>query len=695
MMNIAYISLFLTSLKLNPLTVLVFFVVLALFIFMSINNYLLVRRIRNRKKETYESGRLMEEALEISQNNVIRFDIRDQHLYTLYGDLYPKEGFAVEEWKSRIHPDDLEATLSQFRAILKGTVQQADFTYRWNAAPKGDEPRWLYLHDVTIAEYLPGMNRPISIISTLSDDTELQQAMASESELMDKYRIIFENSIIGLSFYSADGWLLDTNQMMRDICHFDNTEYDAHFSETNLFDDPPFRECCDRDNLQELWICTQSIIPERDIHDYLEIRLHPIRDNEGKLIYIAIATRNVTEERELYLQAKQNDLDIQKANELIMNYEVELNYMMEACKMQPWRINFEKRTIEYYKGLNTISFSCSLEEMQKQFVDQDDPMVKIVTTPEEYFSGPVNWTGRVHPVFTHRGGDVWVQINSIPEYDEEGHQTGCFGLWRDVTSLMSKQEALKHETERANDSARLKSVFLANMTHEIRTPLNAIVGFTDLLAAIDDAESKREMVRVIHNNCDMLIRLINDILLLSNADANAIDIKPADVDASKQFDDICHTLAQRVQEPGVEFITDNPYSVCRTRLDSARIDQVVTNFVTNAIKYTHQGHIKVGYCMQKRDEEGKVTDDGTGQQGFYLYCEDTGTGIPKNQLKRIFERFVKLNDYIQGTGLGLSICQVIIEKCGGKIGVDSEEGKGSTFWFWIPAEIKELKPRLT
>lgn len=691
MTNILYISLFLISMELNLLSLLMFFIMLILFIIMIINNYMLVRRIRNRKKQTIESGLLMKKALEISQNNVLRFDIRDQHIYTLYGDLYPKEGLALDEWKSRIHPDDLEMTLSHFRKILKGTKQLADFTYRWNAEPEGDNPHWLYLHDVTIAEYQPGMNRPISLISTLSDDTELQQAIANEGELMDKYRIIFENSIIGLSFYSSEGWLLDTNQMMRNLCHFDNTDYDAHFSETNLFDDPPFRECCDRNNLQELWICTQSIIPERDIHDYLEIRLHPIRDNEGKLIYIAIATRNVTEERELYLHAKQNDIDIQKANELIMNFEVELNYMMEACKMQPWRINFEKRTIEYYKGLNTISFSCSLEEMQQQFVDQDDPMVKILTTPEEHFSSPVNWTGRVYPVFSHRDSDVWVQINSIPEYDENGRQTGCFGLWRDITSLMSKQEALKHETERANDSARLKSVFLANMTHEIRTPLNAIVGFTDLLTAIDDQDSKREMVRVIHNNCDMLIRLINDILLLSNADANAMELKPANIDASKEFDDICQTLVQRVQNPSVEFITDNPYSVCHTCLDSARIHQVITNFVTNAVKYTHQGHIKVGYRIQIRNEKGEVSNDGNGRQGLYLYCEDTGTGIPKNQLKRIFERFVKLNDYIQGTGLGLSICQVIIEKCGGKIGVDSEEGKGSTFWFWIPAEIYELK----
>jgi signal transduction histidine kinase len=102
----------------------------------------------------------------------------------------------------------------------------------------------------------------------------------------------------------------------------------------------------------------------------------------------------------------------------------------------------------------------------------------------------------------------------------------------------------------------------------------------------------------------------------------------------------------------------------------------------------------VGYRVQIRDEKGEVSNDGNGRQGFYFYCEDTGTGIPKNQLKRIFERFVKLNDYIQGTGLGLSICQVIIEKCGGKIGVDSEEGKGSTFWFWIPVEIRELKNKM-
>ena len=679
MINIASISL--ADLQLQPLPMLLLVLAAVLFSLMLVNNKMLVRRIRRRRENASQSGRIMKEALEISKNNVVRYDVRDQHIYSLYGDLYPEEGISLDEWKTRVHPYDLERALDHFRSILSNKVKQAEFDYRWNANRNGKEPHWIYLHDVTVGEYLPNMSRPISLISTLSDDTNLLKAVSEESELMDKYRLIFENSIIGLSFYDADGWLLDTNKEMRNICHFDSDDYDGHFSETNLFDASPFRECCDRDNLQELWICTQSIVPERDIHDYLEVRLHPIRDDQGKLVYIAIATRNISEERELYLQAKQNDIDIQKANEIIMNYEVELNYMMEACDMQPWRINFENKTIEYYKGLSTVTNRYKLADMQKYFIDQDDPVVKSLTNPRELFSKPLVWLGKTKPVFSHVDHDVWVQVNAIPEYDDHGEQVGCFGLWRNVTDLMAKQEALERETERANDSARLKSVFLANMTHEIRTPLNAIVGFTDLLGAIDDPESKHEMVRVIHNNCDMLIRLINDILLLSNADANAMEMKPADVDAAQDFDDICQTLRQRVQEPGVEFIKDNPYSVCRTRLDSARIQQVITNFVTNAVKYTHQGHIRLGYRVEERQ----------GLMGFYFYCEDTGAGIPKDQCERIFERFVKLNDYIQGTGLGLSICKVIIEKCGGEIGVDSEVGQGSTFWFWIPAEIKELK----
>jgi signal transduction histidine kinase len=226
----------------------------------------------------------------------------------------------------------------------------------------------------------------------------------------------------------------------------------------------------------------------------------------------------------------------------------------------------------------------------------------------------------------------------------------------------------------------MKSAFLANMTHEIRTPLNAIVGFSDLLPVIDTQEERMEFIRIIRNNCDMLMRLINDILEASSM-GQALAIKPEKVDFAQVFDDICQTLAQRVQEPGVEFIKDNPYGHCVTVLDKGRVQQVLTNFVTNAVKYTHEGYIKVGYHWDRRlTHDGSSTTD-----GLVFYCLDTGAGIPKEKQASVFERFVKLNDFVQGTGLGLSICQNIAERCNGHIGVTSEgEGHGSTFWLWMP-----------
>ena len=177
----------------------------------------------------------------------------------------------------------------------------------------------------------------------------------------------------------------------------------------------------------------------------------------------------------------------------------------------------------------------------------------------------------------------------------------------------------------------------------------------------------------------MLLRLINDILEASSM-GQALAINPVECDFAQVFDDICQTLAQRVQEPGVEFIKDNPYTTFHTAIDKGRVQQVLTNFTTNAVKYTHKGHIKVGYRQEVRS-----VGSNNPRSGLYFYCEDTGAGIPKEKQASVFERFVKLNDFVQGTGLGLSICKAIAERCGGEIGLTSEgEGHGSTFWLWIP-----------
>ena len=662
--------------------ILILLVVFVIFVIVLISNRVILRRVRLRMDKSKKTADMMLKALEISANEVVRYDVAERYIHKLYGHLTPDEGLSLEEWMKHVHPDDLEEALDWFRQIIYNRLKRAEFRYRWNFDYTGRSPRWGHIYNVSVPEYVAGSGRIGSVISTMKDETDLIRQEEEESELTDRYKLIYENSIIGLSFYTPDGWLLDSNKLMREICHFDTDEGDQFFSSTNMFELSPFRECCDPNNLEELWLCTQSVIPERNIYDYLEIRLRPIYDDDGVLSYIAIAARNITEEREMYLQAKLNDIQIQKANAKIKAYEEELRYMMEACDMCAWRLSFAEGTVKFYKGLSTIEREIPFAEMADYFIDAKENVMRHFTVdPDEYFGKPLSYLGRMRPIFHDTDEVQWNQMNSIPVYDNEGRLTGAFGLIRNITGLMKKQEMLKQETERANDSGRLKSVFLANMTHEIRTPLNAIVGFSDLLQAIDSPDDKKEMIRVIHNNCDMLLRLVNDILVLSSADSNVMEIIPEDIDAARQFDDLCQSLAQRVQESGVEFIKDNPYTTLLTRLDAARINQVFINFVTNAVKYTHQGHIKVGYRMEERQ----------GRQGFYAYCEDTGTGIPADQQGRIFERFVKLNDFVQGTGLGLSICKAIIEKCGGEIGVDSEEGKGSTFWFWIPATIKEVK----
>lgn len=662
--------------------ILILLVVFVIFVIVLISNRVILRRVRQRMDKSKKTADMMLKALEISANEVVRYDVAERYIHKLYGHLTPDEGLSLEEWMKHVHPDDLEEALDWFRQIIYNRLKRAEFRYRWNFDYTGRSPRWGNIYNVSVPEYVAGSGRIGSVISTMKDETDLIRQEEEESELTDRYKLIYENSIIGLSFYTPDGWLLDSNKLMREICHFDTDEGDQFFSNTNMFELSPFRECCDPNNLQELWICTQSVVPERNIYDYLEIRLRPIYDDAGVLNYIAIAARNVTEEREMYLQAKLNDIQIQKANAKIKAYEEELRYMMEACDMCAWRLSFAEGTVKFYEGLSTVVREIPLAEMADYFIDAKENVKRHFTVdPDEYFGKPLSYLGRMRSIFHDTDEVQWNQMNSIPVFDNEGRLTGAFGLIRNITGLMKKQEMLKQETERANDSGRLKSVFLANMTHEIRTPLNAIVGFSDLLQAIDSPDDKKEMIRVIHNNCDMLLRLVNDILVLSSADSNVMEIIPEDIDAARQFDDLCQSLAQRVQEPGVEFIKDNPYTTLLTRLDAARINQVLTNFVTNAVKYTHEGHIRLGYRVEERG----------GRQGLYAYCEDTGSGIPADQQGRIFERFVKLNDFVQGTGLGLSICKAIIEKCGGEIGVDSEEGKGSTFWFWIPATIKEVK----
>ena len=617
-------------------------------------------------------------ALDISGNHVMCFDLRENRVYDLHGKAMFGNNVGIEVYYTYIHPDDQERFRTFIRRLSDGTDKVAECHYRWNYNYSGTgEPDWHDMHGRAMAEYEDG--KPVNIIATLTDETEVKQKEHEVEQVSERYRSIFENSIIGMSFYSPEGWLIDANRIMRQICHFDSDTGDEFFSKVNLFDMMPFNEVLDRVHPEDYWACSLSIIPEREMRVFLEISVHPIYDKNDKLMYISVTANDVTEERNMYLNVMENDARMKQMNEAIKNYETELRYMLDASKMQTWRISLARETLEFYDGLNTVVRTVPLEQLQKIFVDQENQFVKALANPVEALSKPLVYVGQMYPVVTLGTENQWVQINCIPEFSDDGTLQGAFGVWRNINDLMRKQDQLRSEEKRARESGQMKSLFLANMTHETRTPINAIVGFSEVLSSLTTEEEKKEIIQIIKNNCDMLLRLINDILTASSLESGHMDIKPVKVDFARAFNELFESLRPRVQEPGVEFISDNPYDSLPIKVDVERVSQVFTNFVTNAVKYTHQGHIKLGYRKEIR------TVNGQHREGLYGYCEDTGAGIAPEAQPKIFDRFYKVDDFVQGTGLGLSICKAFTDTVHGEIGVISEgQGHGSTFWMWIP-----------
>ena len=640
-------------------------------IIVGIISFLLSRLIRIRVQKAINKSKdinnMMTQALNMGNYYVFEHDLHTDRMQNVYGNLLPEEGMLPEEFFGRILPEMRPEIEDIRQQILRGR-NNAEFKVVWNARTP-EKPDWRYLHGNSIVEKEGG--KPRYIVNSVKDVTHDIMEESNARETGERYIRIFKTSLIPMSFYDANQNFINANDQMRKLSGIDILG-EKLYSQTRLQDMPILRDDFSPESHDEFHVCQHLELPQAGIDKYIEFRIYPVVDHDC-IIYYIITARDVTDERVLYLEQRKHDIEMHKISDAANTYENQLQYLLEKSKMYVWRFSLEDKKIHLSRSLRKVEFSFSRNNYYMENIDSDerdnnfDNLLKMMMKGQE-----INTIYRFNktPISPEPS---WHALSGIPIFDNEGKLTGYFGVTRNITELVSIQQKLKEETARAEDSGRLKSVFLANMTHEIRTPLNAIVGFSDLLPMVDTQEERIEFIRIISNNCDMLLRLINDILEASSM-GQALAIKPTECDFAQVFDDICQTLAQRVQEPGVEFIKDNPYDTFPATIDKGRVQQVLTNFTTNAVKYTHQGHIKLGY----REQDG----------GIYFYCEDTGAGIPKEKQASVFERFVKLNDFVQGTGLGLSICKAIAERCGGKIGVTSEgEGHGSTFWLWTPRII--------
>lgn len=375
--------------------------------------------------------------------------------------------------------------------------------------------------------------------------------------------------------------------------------------------------------------------------------------------------------------------ELHKAQQKLSATNNKLAMALDVASIVPWKWDLLSKTIlcDINKPIELSTSERSVDEEQlavpdsqyfaKIFKEDRKRVEKAYQDLLEGRSAKVREEYRVVNIENHVPRIEWVEAQAVVETrDENGKPLTLVGSSLVITKRKKMEMELMTARDRAEESNRLKSAFLANMSHEIRTPLNAIVGFSGILASTDEEEEKQEYVSIIENNNTLLLQLISDILDLSKIEAGTLEFHYSNIDLNKIMNEIVSSMQLKIQSDKVQLSFHPTMENCFINAEKNRLSQLLINLIGNAIKFTNEGVIRFGYELRGKE--------------LYFYVSDTGCGIPKDKQKSIFERFVKLNGFKQGTGLGLPICRTLVDHMGGTIGVESEEGKGSTFWFTIP-----------
>ena len=508
----------------------------------------------------------------------------------------------------------------------------------------------------------------VSLGNIISICMELRRS-ESEARLEKAYlQNIYKNLPAGIELYDKDGFMTDLNEKEMEIFGLRHKE---DVIGLNLFDNPLLPQGL-KDKLKAGAPIDMSFNYDFDRLDgyystsrtgtiSLISKFAPLYDALGNLINILLINIDNTETTNAYSKIQ----DFEEFFMLIGNYAKVGYAHFNALKCDGYAVNSWYRNIGEKEGtpLNEIikvhsHFHPDDRRMMLRFFDQ------VLIREASHLRRDVR-------ILREDGTYTWTRVNvMVRDFRPEDGIIDMVCVNYDITELKETERKLIAARDKAEELDRLKSAFLANMSHEIRTPLNAIVGFSSLLTETEDMKDRKQYMAIVQENTELLLQLISDILDLSKMESGAFEFVKSDTDVNLLCSEIIRSLRMKVPA-GVELVFEECLPGCHVWADKNRLNQVISNFINNALKFTFSGSITLGYYRQ--------TD---GYLRFYV--RDTGMGIPKNKIKTVFDRFVKLNSFVHGTGLGLSICKSLVEQMGGTIGVESEEGEGSCFWFTYP-----------
>ena len=508
----------------------------------------------------------------------------------------------------------------------------------------------------------------VSLGNIISICMELRRS-ESEARLEKAYlQNIYKNLPAGIELYDKDGFMTDLNEKEMEIFGLRHKE---DVIGLNLFDNPLLPQGL-KDKLKAGAPIDMSFNYDFDRLDgyystsrtgtiSLISKFAPLYDALGNLINILLINIDNTETTNAYSKIQ----DFEEFFTLIGNYAKVGYAHFNALKCDGYAVNSWYRNVGEKEGtpLNEII------KVHSHFHPDDRRMM--LRFFDQVLIREVSHLRRDVRILREDGTYTWTRVNvMVRDFRPEDGIIDMVCVNYDITELKETERKLIAARDKAEELDRLKSAFLANMSHEIRTPLNAIVGFSSLLTETEDMKDRKQYMAIVQENTELLLQLISDILDLSKMESGAFEFVKSDTDVNLLCSEIIRSLRMKVPA-GVELVFEECLPGCHVWADKNRLNQVISNFINNALKFTFSGSITLGYYRQ--------TD---GYLRFYV--RDTGMGIPKNKIKTVFDRFVKLNSFVHGTGLGLSICKSLVEQMGGTIGVESEEGEGSCFWFTYP-----------
>lgn len=502
----------------------------------------------------------------------------------------------------------------------------------------------------------------------LSDMTEMYETHEALDRSEKLLRNIYDNIPVGIELYDRNGLLVDLNNKDLEIFGIRDKEdvLGVDFFKNPILDEEVWRRVRNREEFS-----FKAYYPFDRLNGYY------VTSKQGRLeIYSSVCMLYDAQGRlSNFFLINIDNTEINRAHSRIAEFESSFSLVSRFGKVGYCRFDLVSK-----EGYGVPQWYYNLGEKEDTPLDQILGVYKHVNSSDraEVLESIRQVKAGEIDSFSHDlridadGRQKWTRINVMRNplnNDPSKIEMVCVNY--DITELKETEKNLIEAKNKAEVSDRLKSAFLANMSHEIRTPLNAIVGFSNLIAETEDPDERREYVAIVQENNELLLKLISDILDLSKIEAGTLEFNDVEFDVNQMCQEIVRSLSLKVLDKPVELRFGDHLPECRLVGDKTRITQVLINFINNALKFTREGSVTLGY----RCDDGMM---------LTFYVEDTGTGIPEQEQESVFERFVKLNSFVQGTGLGLAISKSIVEQMGGRIGLNSEPGKGSCFWFTHP-----------